>query len=341
MKEAMMYTKLPDKKVRCNLCGRRCNPILPDRTGYCRVRKNVDGKLYSLNYGKVCSIGLDPIEKKPLFHFWPGSTALSIATVGCNFRCQFCCNWQISQEKDIVGEEMTPEQIVELARKYGARSISYTYTEPTIFFELAYDTAKVARRQKIHNTFVTNGYTTPEAIKKISKYLDAATVDFKGSANPQFYLKFSSVPDVQPLFDALLEYKRQNIFLEITNLLIPEVGDDLRDVEKLVKWIYDNLGDGVPLHFIRFFPNNRMMDVPPTPVETMAKARKIAKDAGMKYVYTGNMAGNEGENTYCPSCGKTLIARFGFDVNSYDITENKTCPKCGTKILIEGEYSRA
>lgn len=304
------------------------------------VRENRSGKLYSLVYGKICSTNLDPVEKKPLYHFWPGSTSFSISTVGCNFRCRFCCNWQISHSAEIFGENMTPERVVELAKSSGARMISYTYTEPTIFFEFAYDTARLARKEGLLNTFVTNGYTTPEAIEAIAPYLDAATVDFKASGNVKFYREFASVPKTEPIFEALLEYKRRKIFLEITDLLIPKIGDNIRDTEKLVDWILENLGAEVPLHFLRFFPAGMMMDAPFTPLETIENARRMAMEKGMKYVYSGNLPSKTGDDTHCPSCGKVVIERRGFSVTGLALGRGNTCKYCGSKVAIVGTPGR-
>lgn len=338
MKEAMFYK--PERAgVRCSLCARRCL-ICDGKRGFCMVRENRGGKLYSLVYGKVVSANLDPVEKKPLYHFWPGSTAFSISTIGCNFRCMFCCNWQLSHSKEIFGQEMTPEQIVGLAKSSGARMISYTYTEPTVFFELAYDTARLARREGLLNTFVTNGYTTPEAIKEIAPYLDAATADFKASGNPKFYLEYASVPKVEPIYEALLEYRRQKIFLEITDLLVPKIGDNPKETGKLIDWLIDNLGIDVPLHFLRFFPAGTMVDTPLTPPETIENARKMAMERGMRYVYSGNLPSGEGENTYCPSCGKVVIGRIGFSVTELAIGKGNACTYCGSKVEIVGTPSR-
>lgn len=335
MKRAMLWHKENDG-IRCDLCGRRC--FIPEsKLGFCLVRKNIEGKLYSLNYGKIISINIDPIEKKPLFHFLPGSEALSVASVGCNFACKFCCNWEISQifrnkgTQDVIGKDYTPEEIVDVALKNNVASISYTYTEPTIFFEFAFDTAKLARKKNLKNTFVTNGYMTPEAVKKIAPYLDAATVDFKGSANPKFYKEFSAVPSVEPIFESLKEIKKQKIFIEITDLIVPKMGDKSADCKKLVKWIYDNLGPDVPIHFLRFMPTYKVSDIPETPIETLEKCVKIAEKAGLKYVYLGNVL-HEKENTFCPKCNYKVIERIGYNVKN-NLIKNK-CPKCGFKIPV-------
>jgi pyruvate formate lyase activating enzyme len=336
-KEAMLYQSQDGSKVKCSLCARRC--LIPDgSTGFCRVRKNVSGKLFSLVYGKVIAANPDPIEKKPLSHFNPGAQVFSIATTGCNFRCSFCQNWNISQSEQIDGEALPPEDIINLAKRSECQGVSYTYTEPTIFFEYAYDCSKLAHKNGLFNTFVTNGYMTIEAVKTISPYLDAATVDFKGGGDPDFYKKFSSVPDVRPIYDSLKEMKANNIHLEITNLVIPKVGDSLERIRELSRWIVDNLGQVVPLHLLRFHPDYSVRDISATPQSTLENAREIAKSEGLKYVYTGNMPGHEGENTYCPSCGELLISRYGFSIESWKITDDMKCPKCSERIAIEGKY---
>jgi pyruvate formate lyase activating enzyme len=334
MKEAMFYKKLKDA-IKCETCARGC-VIAEGQLGFCRVRKNIKGKLYSLTYGKICSAAIDPIEKKPLYMFAPGSHTLSISTVGCTFNCKFCCNYAISQGwKEVTGEEFTPNSVVELAKNQNCEGISYTYTEPTVQLEFAYDTAKVASEKGLYNMFVTNGYTTPKAIKRISKYLDAATVDFKGSANPEFYKKFSLVPKVEPIFDALLAYKKNKVYTEITDLLIPKVGDDLDDFKKLCKWVVDNLGDETPLHILQFFPTYKMLDLPRTPLTTLEKAYDVAKKEGLKYVYLGNVSHRK-ENTYCPNCDTLAIERTILGVTKFSLNKDLKCLKCGTRIPIFG-----
>ncbi len=335
MKEAMFYTKI-ENSVKCDLCARKC--VIPEgQVGFCRVRKNVKGKLYSLVYGKLVSVAVDPIEKKPLYMFAPGSRTLSVSTVGCNFKCKFCCNWQISQEwETVVGEEFAPNQIVKLAKEQGAQGITYTYTEPTVFYEFAYDTAKVATAKGLYNTFVTNGYTSPEAIRKISKYLDAVTFDLKGSADPEFYRKFSSVPKVEPIFDALLAYKRSKVYTEVTNMIVPKYGDDEKNLRKVCRWIVDNLGPETPFHLLQFFPTFKLLDLPRTPLETMEKAYKAAKEEGLKYVFLGNVHGHKYESTYCPNCGNSVIERTIMGVVKYNLKNDMKCPKCGEKIPIFG-----
>jgi pyruvate formate lyase activating enzyme len=336
MKEAMFYKK-SENALKCDLCARGC--VIPEgKVGVCRVRKNIKGKLYSLVYGKLISVVVDPIEKKPLYMFAPGSKTLSISTVGCNFKCKFCCNYGISQEwTGVVGEEYTPEKLVDMAKDFEVEGISYTYTEPTIFYEFAYDTAKLASKKGLYNMFVTNGYTSPDAIKEISKYLDAATVDLKGSANVNFYKKFSQVPKVEPIFNALSAYKRNKVYIEITNLIVPEVGDDIEDLRKLCKWIVKNMGPETPLHLLQFFPTFKVLNLPRTPVETMEKSYKVAKEEGLRYVFLGNVHGHKYENTTCPKCGNILIERTIMGVIKNRLRKELRCPKCNEKIPIFGK----
>jgi len=321
--------------IRCDLCARRCF-IAKDHRGFCLVRINEDSKLQTLTYGKLCSVNVDPIEKKPFFHFYPGSKTLSIASQGCNFRCAFCCNWKISHSIDpakekLQGENYTPEQIVEMAEKSNCKSISYTYTEPTMFFEFAYKTAKLAHRSNIFNTFVTNGYMTEEAIKKISKYLDAATIDFKASADPEFYKKFMSVPTVDPIFDTLKQMKKQRIFMEITNLIVPQIGDSIEQCRKLAQWISSEITSDVPFHILQFYPSHKLMELPPTPVATLEKCIEESRKTGLRYVYIGNVLGHPDENTYCYNCRELLIKRSGMKVDKVNIAKDR-CPTCGLKI---------
>ena len=334
--EAMLYEKIENKKVKCNLCGRRCI-IKNGRTGFCLVRKNEDGTLFSLVYAKAISACVDPIGKKPLAHFHPGALVMSIATIGCNFRCKFCDNWMISQEKNIEGKHFPPEEVVKAARDNGCQGITYTYTEPTIFFEYAYDTAKLAHQVGFFNTFVTNGYMTPEAVKTIAPYLDAATVDFKGSGDPGFYKSFSSVPSVEPIYEALKEMRRNDIHIEITNLIVPKIGDSIERVKELASWIVENLGKNVPFHLLRFHPDYKLTTIPSTSIETLEKAYSAAKAAGLNYVYIGNVPGHPCENTYCPSCNELLIKRFGFEITKWNLTKDMHCPVCGEEIPIKGK----
>jgi len=336
-KEAMLYEQLPENKVLCNLCGRRCT-IPEGAIGFCLVRKNEEGKLYSLVYAKACSACVDPITKKPLSHFHPGSLVMSIATVGCNFRCRFCDNWAISQEKEIKGYDFPPEQVVKATKDNGCQGISYTYTEPTIFFEYAYDTAALAHEQGFFNTFVTNGYMTPEAVRTIAPFLDAATVDFKGGVDPEFYKKFSAVPSVEPIYESLREMRKNDIHVEITNLVVPKMGDSMERIRELATWIRDNLGKDVPFHLLRFHPDYRLTELPSTPVKTLEQACDVSREAGLHYVYIGNVPGHRYENTYCPNCHELLIKRFSFEIVQWSLTKDMRCPACGQSIAIRGQF---
>jgi pyruvate formate lyase activating enzyme len=337
LKEAMLYEQLKKNDVKCNLCARRCT-IRDGGIGFCLVRKNEGGKLYSLVYAKACSACVDPINKKPLSHFNPGSLVMSIATVGCNFRCRFCDNWVISQEKEISGYDFPPEQVVKATKENGCQGISYTYTEPTIFFEYAYDTATLAHKEGFFNTFVTNGYMTTEAVRTIAPVLDAATVDFKGAGDPEFYKEFSSVPSVEPIYDSLKEMKTHGIHVEITNLVVPKIGDDLETIRELATWVKDNLGRDTPFHLLRFHPNYRLNEIPSTSVQTLEKACDLSKEAGLNYVYIGNVPGHRFENTYCPNCKELLIKRFSFEIVKWNLTEDMRCPACGENIAIKGKF---
>jgi pyruvate formate lyase activating enzyme len=336
LKEAYLYSSL-NGKVQCHLCGRRCT--IPDGgVGFCGVRKNLDGKLYSLVYGKAVAAAADPIMKKPLYHFHPGSSVMSIATIGCNFRCKYCDNWVISQDREVKGMDLPPDRVVQLALEYDCQGISYTYTEPTIFMEYAYDTAKIAKEKGLFNTFVTNGYMTPEAVEFISPFLDAATVDFKGSANPEFYKTMAAVPDVEPIYECLKALKSRNVHIEITDLIVTKYGDSMEDLKTLATWIKDNLGPDTPFHILRFHPDYKLTDVPSTPLNTLEKAYETAKDVGLHYVYLGNVPGHKYEHTYCPNCGERVIERYGFYISRWLLTKDKKCPSCGWSIPIRGVY---
>jgi len=334
--EAMLYERIKNNKVKCNLCGRRCL-INDGGAGFCLVRKNEKGKLFSLVYAKAISACIDPIEKKPLSHFNPSASVLSIATVGCNFRCQFCDNWMISQDKTVKGKHFSPEEVVKAAMSNGCVGISYTYTEPTIFFEYAYDTAKLAHQVGFFNTFVTNGYMTPEAVKTIAPFLDAATVDFKGGADPDFYKVFSAVPSVEPIFEALKEMRRNDIHIEITNLVVPKSGDSIERITALAEWIRDALGRDTPFHLLRFHPDYQLTTIPSTSTESLERAYAAAKAAGLNYVYIGNVPGHPAENTYCPGCNELLIKRYSFEITRWNLTRDMRCPVCGREIPIKGK----
>ncbi len=332
MKEAMLYEKLEDLQVRCNLCAHRC--LIKDRKrGVCLVRENREGTLYTLVYGRTISQAVDPVEKKPLFNFYPGTTAFSIATVGCNFRCQFCQNWEISQvvrdEHLIMGREATPEQLVANAKRYGCRSIAYTYTEPTIFTEYAYDTAKLAHEAGIANIYVTNGYMTEEMLEVFAPYLDAANVDLKAWSD-EFYRKYCGAR-LQPVLDSLKKMKELGIWVEVTTLVIPMLNDSDEELRHIAEFIAQELGVETPWHISRFYPHYKLTDKPPTPIATLNRAREIGMAAGLRYVYQGNVPGSQGENTFCYNCGKLLIGRYGYRIMEYHIKGSK-CVHCGAQI---------
>ncbi len=335
----MLYEELPDDRVKCNLCGRRCL-IREGVHGFCKVRKNESGKLYSLNYAKTCAARPDPIGKKPLSHFHPGASVMSIATVGCNFRCQFCDNWAISQEEEITGREFPPQDVVKATIENDCQGISYTYTEPTIFYEYAYDTSILAHKEGIFNTFVTNGYMTPEAVKTIAPYLDAATVDFKGGGDPEFYRKFSAVPSVEPIYECLKEMKKQSIHIEVTNLVVPKMGDSMERITELAAWTRENLGEDTPLHLLRFHPDYNVNTIPSTEIRTLEKAYETARESGLNYVYLGNVPGHRYENTYCPQCQEMLVKRYSFSIVRWNLTDDMRCPSCGRDIAIKGRFHK-
>ncbi len=328
--EALLYEHLKDKKVRCSLCKHGC-VIENGKRGICGVRENLEGILNTLVYGKLIARHIDPVEKKPLFHFLPGSLSYSIATAGCNFKCLFCQNADISQMPSeykglITGDRFTPEDVVSAAIKGNCRSISYTYTEPTVFFEFAMDTARLAREKDLKNIFVTNGYMSKEALGMIQPFLDAANVDLK-AYNKDFYKKMCGAK-LENVKETLVDMKSSGIFVEVTTLLIPGLNDDKKELEELAMFIAGSLGPATPWHISRFHPTYKLEDRPSTPVETLVAAREIGMKCGLKYVYTGNVPGENGESTFCYSCGKVLISRWGFNIRK-NVVENSKCPYCG------------
>ncbi|MBW1971217.1 MAG: AmmeMemoRadiSam system radical SAM enzyme [Deltaproteobacteria bacterium] len=331
MKEAMLYEKVENLYVKCNLCNHRCK-IAPKKRGICGVRENIDGTLYTLVYPKAISSNLDPIEKKPIFHLFPGSYSYSIATVGCNFRCKHCQNAEISQmvfdHKKIIGSDYPPENVVRDALDTNSKSIAYTYTEPTIFFEYAYDTSVIAHEKGIKNVFVTNGYMTKEAIDAISPYLDAANVDLKAFTE-KFY-KDICAAKLEPVLESIRYMKKKGIWVEVTTLIIPGLNDSEEELKQIADFIF-SVGEEVPWHVSAFYPTYRLTDRSRTPASTLKKAREIGIQRGLRYVYTGNIPGDEGENTYCYNCKKLLIKRFGFQITKKDIKDGK-CIYCGAQI---------
>ena len=331
-KEAILYDKL-ENSLNCKVCERRCI-ISEGKKGFCDMRENLDEKLYTLNYAAASSVAVDPIEKKPLFHFYPGSTVLSLGSVGCNFRCKHCQNWNISQaELDEVSlREILPEDAVKLAKEYKCKSIAWTYNEPTMWLEYTIDSAKLAKDNGLKSVYVTNGYMTEESLEMIGPYLDAANIDLKGISE-QFYKELCDAR-MQPVLDNIKRIYDKKIHLEITNLMIPGYNDSENNIKALVNFMVDEVGVDVPLHFTRFFPYYELKNVPPTAVADLEKAYKIAKDEGMKYVYIGNVPSGTGKNTYCHNCGDLLVERNSYQIIDNNLKKDNKCPKCGAGIDI-------
>lgn len=331
MKEAILYEKLDDDSVRCHLCAHRCR-IAPGKVGICGVRENRNGTLYTLVHGISIAESVDPIEKKPLFHVYPGSKSYSIATVGCNFRCEFCQNHDISQiphrEGKIIGRSSMPEEIIERTLKTGSKTIAYTYTEPTIFLEYALDIGKMGHEKGIKNIFVTNGFMTGEALDAAAPWLDGVNVDLK-SFSDEFYRKYCG-GRLQPVLDSLRRMKDLGIWVEVTTLIMPTLNDGEEELRDIARYIH-SLGPETPWHISRFHPQYRMRTLPPTPLATIHTAAQLGKEAGLKYVYTGNVPGDEGENTRCSNCGRLLIKRYGFNVEEIDLRDSR-CPACKTPL---------
>lgn len=332
MKEAGFYERLGDGKVHCRLCAHEC-VIVPGKRGICGVRENRDGTLYSLVYGKIISQHVDPIEKKPLFHFLPGSRAYSIATVGCNFQCLHCQNYEISQfprlyESEILGEDLTPEELIRKVKASRSESIAYTYTEPTIFSEFAHDTAVLARSEGIRNVFVSNGFMTEASARTMATVLDADNIDLK-SFSDAFYRKVCKTR-LQPVLDTIILMKQLGVWVEVTTLVIPGLNDsdeELKDIAAFIKGV----GPEIPWHVSAFYPTYKLLDRPRTTAAQLQRAREIGLEAGLRYVYTGNIPGDRGENTYCPACGELLIQRSGYTIRR-DVLQEGRCPECTAPI---------
>lgn len=298
------------------------------------MRENEDDKLYSLNYAAVSSAAVDPIEKKPLYHFLPGSLVFSLGSVGCNFRCKHCQNWRIAQTdlENAPTRDMLPEYTIRLAKEYECQSISWTYNEPTMWFEYTLDSAKIAKKEDIKTVYVTNGYMTEESFEEIRPYLDAANIDLKGMSD-RFYRDLCEAR-LQPVLDNIIRMYDAHIHIEVTNLMIPGYNDSDEDIRTLVKFMADEVGVEVPLHFTRFYPQYKMQQIPPTEIKVLEKAYRMAKEAGMKYVYIGNAPTAEGSNTYCPECGETILKRDGLSVLSDEIKKTRKCPECRADLNI-------
>lgn len=347
-----------DNKVRCIVCSHYC-VITPGKRGFCKSRENIDGKLYVLNYGSCISHGsIDPIEKKPLYHFYPGSNAFSIATVGCSFRCKHCQNWNIGpsaypnkdgtiakifKKDDIYAQsfkltQMTPDEVVTRAKKANCKSIAYTYNEPTIWFEFIKDTALKAKEEDIKNILVTNGYSSKETNEYYIKFIDAANIDFK-AFNDSFYNKIVGVPSMQPVLDTAEFMKKNGIHVEITNLIISKENDDLKEIRSMVIWIINHLGADTPLHFSAYHPSYRLKN-PRTSPKILKNAWNLAKEEGLQYVFMGNILSDEGGSTVCPQCNTIIIERRGYHTINRNLTIENKCDQCGLKIPIIGKFSQ-
>ena len=329
-REGFFYTKLDNKVVMCGICPNRCL-LSPGDRSVCRSRVNMDGTLYSLTYGNPCSMNVDPIEKKPLYHFKPRSKSFSIATTGCNFRCLNCQNWEISQAKphEVRHHELFPADVIKTAQRTECESIAYTYSEATTFFEYMIDTAQLARDNKISNLWISNGYINQKPLLKLCSVLDAANVNLK-SFSDAIYRKLNG-GRLQPVLNTFKTLHQQGVHFEMTNLVVPGYADDTEMVKRMCRWILTNLGPDYPLHFLRFFPRYKLDRLPSTPISTLVRFRKLAMAEGIHYVYVGNASYPEGNNTYCHNCKKLLIERIGYFIPTYNLDGNR-CKYCRTVI---------
>ncbi len=336
-KEAELCVALPNGRIKCTACARYCE-IPEGKMGLCGVRGVVGGKLRLFVYGRVIAGHVDPIEKKPVTHYNPGSDIFSISTTGCNWLCQYCQNYDISQRRKVEGVEMTPVQVAQTAEYYGSQGIAYTYNEPSIFMEFAKDCGLEAHKRGMFNIFVSNGYDTPDSVAMMGQFLDCITVDFKGSGKQEFVRRYIGIPSADPIFQTLREIKsKTKIHVEITDLIVPRVGDDLEAARKLCRFVHDELGPDTPIHFLRFHPDYKMLDFESTPVETLEKHYEVAKQEGLTYSYIGNVPGHPLEDTYCPECKKVVVGRYGFYVDEWNLDDKNHCKNCGCPIPIIGK----
>jgi len=328
--EARYYKKLPEGKVQCELCPWQC-VVESGQRGRCEVRENRDGTYYSLVYGRVAAHHIDPIEKKPFCHFLPGSRAFSIATAGCNFDCKFCQNWELARRRpeEIPNVAFSPEEVVRYAKRWDCQSIAYTYNEPTIFTEFIYDVASKGRKEGVRSVIVSNGFINRKPLLDLCRVVDAYRVDLK--AFTEKYYREVVGGRLTPVLDTLITLKSQGTWTEIIYLTVPTLNDDMNKIREMVKWILQELGPDVPLHFSRFYPKYKLKNLPPTPIPTLEKARNVALDGGLNYVYMGNVPGHAGENTYCSNCHKIIIGRVGYRIFENHVVDGK-CGFCGQSI---------
>jgi pyruvate formate lyase activating enzyme len=334
MREALLYDKLPNSRVQCHTCQWHCR-IGVGKYGVCGVYQNRDGVLYNLNYALASSVAVDPIEKKPLFHFYPGSSVFSIGSLGCNFHCKHCQNWEISMADTRTMQrgcqEMQPKTAVETAKRYQCQGIAWTYNEPGIWFEYTLDTAKLAKENNLYTVYVTNGYSTPEALDTIGPYLDAWRVDIKGFSD-SFYRELAKVPHWQKILEVTRRAKvKWNMHVEVVTNIIPTMNDDDQQLEGIAGWIRDELGELTPWHVTRFYPHHQLTHLPPTPVSTLERAYEIGKRIGLKFIYLGNVPGHQSESTVCYSCGGVNVERYGYHTNVEGL-EGSKCRFCGAEL---------
>ncbi len=336
---ATLYEPAADRKVRCTACARYC--VIPEGShGFCFVRKNEGGRLVLLTYGIASAIQVDPVEKKPLSHFRPGTRVFSIGTVGCNWRCAYCQNAEISQEREIRGRPLSPEDAVASAERLGCAGVTFTYNEPSIFAEYALDIMRLARARGLFANFVTNGYLTPEAVEVIGPHLDAVSIDFKGSGEAGFLRKYVSAKGPEPIFETAPALQRRGVHVEVTNLIVPEVGESDDALRVLARFVVKELGPATPFHLLRFHPDYHMMQFPSTPIATLERLHAIAKAEGLEYVYLGNVWGHPLEHTYCPNCGKVVVRRYGFTIQAWELDRENRCPACRHRIPMVGTLPR-
>jgi pyruvate formate lyase activating enzyme len=332
---AQLYEPLDGEKVRCTACARYCT-IPSGSHGFCFVRKNEGGRLLLLSYGRAAAVQVDPVEKKPLSHFHPGARVFSIGTVGCNWRCQYCQNAEISQEREVSGRPLPPRSAVDGARRYGCAGITFTYNEPTIFIEYALDVIREAHRAGLFANFVTNGYMTPEAVEVLAPHLDAVSVDFKGSGEPGFMRKYITAKGPDPILSTIKDLKSRGVHVEVTDLIVPEVGDSDEATRSLARYVAKELGPATPFHLLRFHPDYHMMDLPETPIATLERHHAIAKEEGLEYAYLGNVWGHRLEHTYCPACGAVAVRRYGFTIQGWNLDAANRCRRCGHAVPMVG-----